>query len=41
MDFGEHLLQPPLQRLVLGALVELADEVAAGAQGVAGELEGR
>ena len=37
----EHFLQPYLEGLILAALVELADEMAAGAQGVAGELECR
>jgi hypothetical protein len=38
MDFGEHGLQAGLERLVLGALVELADEVAADFEGGVAEI---
>lgn len=41
VDLLKHLLQPPLQGLVLRTLVELADEVAAGAECVAAELQSR
>lgn len=40
MHLLEHALELLLERLVLGALVELADEVAAGLEGVGGEYEG-
>lgn len=40
MHLGKELAQAPLERLVLGALVELADEVAAGAEGLVGEGQG-
>jgi len=40
MNLGKHLLQQLLKGLVLGALVELADEVAAGLECVAGEGQG-
>nr|POE91520.1 hypothetical protein CFP56_14628 [Quercus suber] len=39
MDFREQAFQPPFQRAVFRALVELAQEMAAGAQGVVGEFE--
>lgn len=41
MDVREHLLQLRLQQLVLGALVELAHEVAAVLEVVGGEGECR
>lgn len=40
MHLGKHLAQICLQDLVFAALVELADEMAAGSQRVAGKLEG-
>ena len=39
MDFGEQLPQPVLECLILVALVELADKMAAGLEGVTCELE--
>lgn len=40
MDPRKHLLEQQLERLVLGALVELAHEVAAGLERVGREGEG-
>jgi len=40
MDLPKHLLELILKRLVLPALVELADEMSAGFQGVARKGEG-
>ena len=41
VDFVEHCLQTPLERLVLGALVELADEMPADLERVVAEVESR
>jgi hypothetical protein len=38
MDFRKHGLQAVLQRLVLGALVELADEMPADLEGGVAEI---
>jgi len=40
VHLGKHFLEQVLKRLVLGALVELADKMAAWLEGVAGEGEG-
>lgn len=40
MHLGEHALQPLLEVLVLGALVEFADEMAPAPEGVAREAKG-
>jgi hypothetical protein len=40
VDSGKQLLQTLLESLVLAALVVLADEVAAGFEGFACEIEG-
>lgn len=40
MYFRKHFLEQVLKGLVLGALVELADKMAARLEGIAGERKG-